>query len=136
MCRCKRADLARLVATRVQRPEQSEQRGGLQRVVALELADDPWPVGCEWVRPRPVAAWLLELAGQLAKPLIGTGRAHAHPGAGSSLLLSAAFGAFSHHAEDLQVAFHGALLLKKHHVAFTAATRRSGGNSSPRRRQV
>src|SRR5713226_8730284 len=85
------ADLAGLVATGVERPEQGEQRGGLERTVALELADHPWPVGFERIRPRPIAAWLFELTGQLTKPLVGTGSAHTHPSSGSSLLLSAAF---------------------------------------------
>src|SRR5205814_1178162 len=84
------SDLARLVATKVERPKQREQGGGLQRTVTLELADDPWPVGCEWVSSRPVTAGLFELAGELAKPLIATGGAHTHPSTGSCPLLSAA----------------------------------------------
>ena len=80
-----------------------------------ELRDDPRPVGFEWVRPGSVAAGLFDLTGQLAKPLIGPSRTHTHPSAGSCLFLSAAIGAFSPHAQDLQIAFYGALLLQEHH---------------------
>src|SRR5712691_7898579 len=107
------SDLALLVTTRVERSQQSEQRGGLERIVALELLDDPGPVGFEWVRPCSVPTGLFKLTGKLAEPLVGSSRPHAHPSPVSRLFLSAAFGAFSHHAQDLQIAFHGAFLLQE-----------------------
>jgi len=106
------SNLTLLVTTGVQRSQQSEQRGGLERIVALELADHPGPVGFERVRPCSVPTRLFELTGQLAETLVRTSRTYAHPSAVSSLFLSAAFGAFSHHAQDLQIAFHGAFLLQ------------------------
>ena len=106
-------NLTRLVTTRLERSQQSEQCGRLERIVVLELADHPWPVGFEWVRPCSVAARLFELTGKLAKMLVRASRPHAHPSAVSSLFLSAAFGAFSPHAQDLQIAFYGALLLQE-----------------------
>jgi len=102
------SDLTLLVTTRLERSQQSEQRGGLERIVALELLDDPGPVGFEWVRPGSVPTRLFELTGQLAETLVRTSRTHAHPSAVSRLFLSAPFGTFSHHAQDLQIAFHGA----------------------------
>jgi len=106
-------DLTFLVTTRLERSQQSEQRGRLERIVVLELADHPWPVGFEWVRPGSVSTRLFELSWQLAKPLVGSSRPHAHPSSVSRLFLSAAFGTFSHHAQDLQIAFHGAFLLQE-----------------------
>jgi hypothetical protein len=92
------SDLTLQVTTRLERSQQSEQRGGLQRIVALELRDDPWPIGFEWVRPCSVSTGLFELTGKLAETLVRTSRSQAHPSAVSRLFLSAAFGAFSHHA--------------------------------------
>jgi hypothetical protein len=109
-----RPQLDGLVAPRVQRAEQGKQRSGLQRRVALELADHPRPVRLERVRARTVATRLHQLAGQAAASLIGTGRAYAHPGTRRGLLLGSTFGSFSQHAEDLRVPFHGALLHEGH----------------------
>jgi len=105
--------LTLLVTTRVERSQQSEQRGGLERIVALELLDDPGTVGLEVVRPGSVPTRLFELTGKLAETLVRTSRTYAHPSAVSRLFLSAAFGAFSHHAQDLQITFHGAFLLQE-----------------------
>jgi hypothetical protein len=94
----KSADLTSLVTTWVERCQQPKQRGRLERIVTLELFDYPGPIGFEWVGPCSIPPRLFELAWQLAKPLVGARGAHTHPSSGSSLLLSAAFGTFSHHA--------------------------------------
>jgi hypothetical protein len=38
-------DLTCLITTRIERSQQGEQRGRLERIVALGLRDDPRPVG-------------------------------------------------------------------------------------------
>jgi hypothetical protein len=49
----------------VQLAQEAEQRGGLQRIVAFELAHDPRPVGRERVRAGAVGAGLAALTRQL-----------------------------------------------------------------------
>jgi len=111
-----RAQLAVLEAAGVALVQQGKQRRGLQGRVVFKLGHHPGPDLGKRVRTRAVGSGLLELAGQLAAPLIGARGAHAHPGTGRGLGLHSAFGAFSQHAEDLPVALHGGLLRLERHV--------------------
>jgi len=96
----------RLEALREVDLEQPEQGLTLQCWILLEVRDQPRPVVGERVRPRPIGARLLTLAGQLAPPLVSACGAHAHAGAGRRLFLGVAFGAFMQHQEDLRVSLH------------------------------
>src|SRR5205823_11302410 len=86
------AELYRLIPSGGLVAEEGEQCGGLQRGIPFKLAGDPGPVRRKRVRPRAIATRLRELARQTAAPLIGPGRAHAHPGTCRGLLLGSTFG--------------------------------------------
>src|SRR5260370_10887402 len=79
----KRPDLTCLVTTGVERPQQSEQRGGLERTVALELRDDPRPVGFEWVTPcsAPTGVRMTTVDGRVKSLLTAPARNAPHPNA-------------------------------------------------------
>ncbi len=108
------AELVGAIAPGEELGELAEEGLGLEGGVTLELSDNPGPVGLERVGAGAVGAGLLELAGQLAQPLVFAGGADTHARARRRLLLGFAFAAFVSHAYDLKVLLHDALLWRGH----------------------
>src|SRR5262249_7812649 len=106
-----RAQLTRLIASRLLDAEQLEEGLGLQRTVALELRNDPGPVVGEGSLTRPVGAWALELAGQCPGLFVLASGSLTHPRMGRRLDLGAAFPTFSQQELYLGVFLHGVLPL-------------------------
>ena len=103
----KRAELALLIAFGVLVAEQRKQRVGLYGAIAFQMRLHPGPVIGERVGTRAIGAWLLELAGQRAAPLIVARRIGMHARPGSSLFLGFAFVAFAEHDMYLCISLHG-----------------------------
>src|SRR5579885_239354 len=72
-----RAQLSCRVAARLLRLQQREQGLGLQRWIALQLSDDPGPIGGKRIGPCPMRAGALKLAGHAPGVLVFPGRAFA-----------------------------------------------------------
>lgn len=75
--------------------EEAEDGGALKGWIPFELSRDPGPVVGEGVGTRAVAAWLLDLARDLAELLVPPGGADAHPRPGGCLFLGLACGALA-----------------------------------------
>ncbi len=129
------AQLDGLIAIRVQQAEFIEERFDLQGRITFELGLDPRPILFKRIGAG-ASAWLLELAGQLGKTFIFTDGAHAHTGAGGGLFLGLAFLAFVHHASDLMVGFHDALLPGVMVPARSTSGKGRMGSFDDRHRQV
>src|SRR5581483_6283976 len=102
------AQLVLLVVARPPGREHGKQGRALQGRIPFELGTNPGPVLLERVGPGAIGAGRLELAGELAQPLIRADRPDAHPGSGRCLILGLAFGAFALHQSYLRIALHGA----------------------------
>src|SRR5262249_37741872 len=102
------AQLILLVVARPATREQGEEGRPLQGRIARELGTNPRPVLLEGIGPGAVGAGRLELAGELAGPLVLADCPDTHPGPGRDLLLGFAFGAFTLHQSYLRIALHGA----------------------------
>ncbi len=92
-----RAQLVGLVAAGILLHQLGEERLGLEGGVARELGDHPGPVSVKGIGPRPMRAWLFELAGQFRQPLVFARGADAHAGSVGRLLLGFAFVTFVSH---------------------------------------
>ncbi len=106
-------ELDRLVAVGMLGAEQVEERLGLQRRVAFQLADDPGPALGEGIRARAMRPRAFELAGEGASLLIFAGGARTHPGAGCRLDLCPPLLTFVQQQRYLGVFLHGVLLFPR-----------------------